>query len=57
MVTNTNNYILSWKSNGLSAENIMPPSTFHNILNPSLDYVGSKIRVEFKGSCLKQNKI
>ena len=57
MVTNTNNYILSWKSNGLSAENIMPLSTSHNILNPSLDYVGSKIRVEFKGSCLKQNKI
>ena len=57
MVTNTNNYISSWKSNGLSAENIMPPSTSHNILNPSLDYVGSKIRVEFKGSCLKQNKI
>ena len=57
MVTNTNNYILSWKSNGLSSENIMPPSTSHNILNPSLDYVGSKIRVEFKGSCLKQNKI
>ena len=28
-----------------------------HILNPSLSYFGSKIRVESKGSCLKQDKI
>ena len=38
-------------------ENIKHPSTTNNILNPILDYVGTKTRVEFKGSCLKQDKI
>ena len=28
-----------------------------HILNPLLNYFGSKIRVESKGSCLKQDKI
>ena len=41
----------------MSDEIIKPPSTRANILNPLLNYVGSKIGVEFKGSCLKQNKI
>ena len=27
------------------------------MLNPSLNYVGTKTRVEFKGDCLKQDKI
>ena len=36
---------------------IKPPSTSNNILNPVLNYVGTKIRVKFKGSCLKQDKI
>ena len=38
-------------------ESIKPPSTTNNILNPLLDYVGTKTRVEFKGGCLKQDKI
>ena len=33
------------------------PAISNNILNPSLNYVGSKIRVESKGCCLKQDKI
>ena len=41
----------------MSDESIKPPSTTNNILNPLLDYVGTKARVEFKGSCLKQDKI
>ena len=32
-------------------------ATSTNILNPLLNYVGTKIRVEFKGSCLKQDEI
>ena len=40
----------------MSEESAKPPSTSNNILNPLLDYVGTKARVEFKGSCLKQNK-
>ena len=41
----------------MSDEIIKPPSTFPNILNPLLNYVGIRIRVEVKGSCLKQDKI
>ena len=29
----------------------------NNFLNPSLNYLGTKIRVKFHGSCLKQDKI
>ena len=50
-------YVLSWKSKGLSAESITPPSAPNNFLNPSLNYLGTKIRVRFSGSCLKQDKI
>ena len=56
MVSNTND-ILSWKSKGFFKGSIKPPSTSTNILNPLLNYVGTKIRVEFKGSCLKQDEI
>ena len=38
-------------------ENIKPLSTSNKMLNPSLDYVGTKARVEFNGDCLKQEKI
>ena len=50
-------YVLSWKSKGLSAESITPHSAPNNFLNPSLNYLGTKIRVRFSGSCLKQDKI
>ena len=48
---------MSWKSTGLSNESITPPSATNNFLSPSLNYLGSKIRVRFSGSCLKQDKI
>ena len=38
-------------------ENIKTPSATYNFLNPSLDYLGTKSRVRFRGSCLKQDKI
>ena len=38
-------------------EIIKSPSTPVNILNPLLNYVGTKIRVEFKWSCLKEDEI
>ena len=57
MIANTD-YISSWKSKGLSAESIKPPTTCDNSLTPSLDYYDNKIRVKFTRSCLKQsNKI
>ena len=55
-ITNTN-YILSWKSKGLSAESIKPPTTSDNSLTPELSYYDYNIRVKFTGSCLKQPKI
>ena len=41
----------------MSNESIKAPATSNNILNPTLNYFGSKIRLKFKGSCLKQDKI
>ena len=54
--TNTD-YISSWKSKGLSAESIKPSTTSDNSLTPELNYYGTKTRVKFTGSCLKQPKI
>ena len=56
LITNTD-YISSWKSKGLSDESIKPSTTSDNSLNPTLNYYGTKIRVKFTGSCLKQSKI
>ena len=55
-ITNTD-YVSSWKSKGLSAESIKPPTTSDNSLTPELNYYGKKVRVKFTGSCLKQPKI
>ena len=49
--------ILSWKSKGFSDESIKSPSTSNKMLNSSVNYAGTKARVEFKGDCLKQDKI
>ena len=50
-------YISSRKCKGLSDKNITAPSATNNFLNPSLEYLGTKPRVRFSGSCLKQNAI
>ena len=50
------NYVSSWQSKGLSNETIMPPSTSDNSLNPTVNYYGTNARLEFRGSCLKQDK-
>ena len=47
-------YVSLRKSKGLSAENIKPPTTSDNSLAPALSYYGTKTRVKFTGSCLKQ---
>ena len=44
-------------SKGLSNENITTSSTRNNFLCPSLNYLDTKIRIKFSGSCLKQDKI
>ena len=56
MITNTD-YISSWKSKGLSSESFKAISASDNSLTPTLNYYGTKTRVKFTGSCLKQSKI
>ena len=53
----TGNYSYFWKSKGWSNESIIALTTSDYGFNPQLNYVGNKIRVEFKGSCLKQDII
>ena len=55
--TDSSYHISSWTSKGLSNESITPPSAANNFLTPSLNYLGTKIRVKFNGSCLKQDKV
>ena len=50
-------YVLSWKSKGLSSESIKPCTTSDNSLTPALNYYGNKKRVKFSGSYLKQTKV
>ena len=41
----------------MSNESIKPPSAPNNFITPSLNYLGTKIRVKSSGSCLKQDKV
>ena len=56
MITNTD-FVSSWKSKGFSSKTIKPPTTSDNSLTPALNYYGTKTRVTFTGSCLKQPKV
>ena len=49
-------FILEWKSKGWYDENIKSPSALHDFLNIPLNYLGTKARARFSGSCLKQDK-
>ena len=55
MIANTD-YVSSWKSKALSAKSIKTPTTSDNSLAPAVSYYGTKTRVKFTGSCLKQPK-
>ena len=54
-VVNTADYALSWQSKGISNESIKPPITSDNSLNPESNYYGTKTRIKFTKSCLKQS--
>ena len=56
VITNTD-YVSSWKSKRLSSESSRLPKTSDNSLTPALSYYGTKTRVKFTGSCLKQPRI
>ena len=56
--TTNKKYFSSWKSIELSDETITPYATSDNSLTPLIDHYGSKVRLKFNKSCLKQpNKI
>ena len=42
------------ESKGLSNENLAPPHTENKSLSPKMIWNISRIRLKFKGSCLKQ---
>ena len=50
-------YIYYWQSKGLSDEKINSIKTPNHSITPNLDYYGTKTRVEFNGSCLKQDSV
>ena len=56
VIANTD-HVSSWKSEGLSAETIKHPTASDNSLTPAVSYYGTKTRVKFTGSCLKQPEI
>ena len=56
------NYIYYWKSyitfiTGLSGEKTNSIKMSNHSITPNLSYYGTKTRVEFNGSCLKQDKV
>ena len=56
VIANTD-YVPSWKSKGLSAETIKPPTTSNNSFTATLSYCGKKTGVKFTVSCLQQPKV
>ena len=57
VINNANTkYISSWQSKGLSDKTIKPHTTSDDKRNPKVNYYGTKIRLEFIRSCLKQDK-
>ena len=54
-VANAADYVLSWQLKALSNENIKPLTTSKNILTPELNYYGTKTKIKFTESCLKQS--
>ena len=50
-------FIYFWKSKGLSDEKVNSIAISNHIVTLKLSYYGTKTRVEFSGSCLRQDKI
>ena len=50
------NYIYFLKSRGVSNEKINSNTASNHSITPELSYYGTKTRVNFDGSCLKQDK-
>ena len=50
-------YIYIWKSKGLSDESLDSITASNYKITPELSFYGTKRKVEFNGSCLKQDKV
>ena len=55
--TGSGSYIYFWKSIGLSDQRLHYNTASNYKITPELSYYGTKIRLEFNGSCLKQDKV
>ena len=51
------NYIHFWKSKGLYDERVDSITACNYKITPELSFYGTKTKVEFNGSCLKQDKV
>ena len=51
------NWIYYWQSKGLPDETINSVKTSNHNITPNLDCYGTKTRVEYNGSCLKQDSV
>ena len=51
------NYVYFWKSKGLPDERLYCITASNHKVTPELSFCGTKTKVEFNGSCLKQNKV
>ena len=51
------NYIYFWKSKGLSDETLDSITASNYKITPELSFYSTKTRVEFNGSCLKQDNV
>ena len=45
-----------WKPKGLPDERLDSVTTYNYKITPELSFYGTKTKVEFKGSCLNQDK-
>ena len=56
-VAGSGNYIYIWKSKGLFDERLDFITVSNYKITPELSFYGTKTKVEFNGSCLKQDKV
>ena len=56
-VSADNDTILLWRSKGFSDQSNKATTTPNKLLNSSLDYVGSRLKVNFTGDSLKQERL
>ena len=56
-IAGNGSYIYYQNSKGLSDERVNSVKTPNHSITPNLEYYGTKTRVKFNGSCLKQDKV